>query len=52
MGVIYGIDQLSDKHEKYDVIQNDIVDNADICIIGSGEQVRFLPKSLSNRVGA
>ena len=46
MGVIYGIDQLSDKHEKYDVIQNDIVDNADICIIGSGAAGAVLAKEL------
>ena len=36
MGIIYGIDDLTDRHEKYEVIKNDIVENVDVCIIGSG----------------
>ena len=36
MGIIYGIEDLTDRHEKYDVIKNDIVDSADVCIIGIG----------------
>jgi choline dehydrogenase-like flavoprotein len=46
MGMIYGIEQLTDRHEKYAVIKNDIVDSADVCIIGSGAAGAVLAKEL------
>ena len=36
MGIVYGLDALTDRHEKYEVIKNDIVENVDVCVIGSG----------------
>ena len=52
MGIIYGIEELADRHEKYNVIKNDIVDSADVCIIGSGAAVRFLRRRLLSQVEA
>ena len=46
MGIIYGIDQLTDRHEKYGVIKNDIIENVDVCIIGSGAAGAVLAKEL------
>ena len=36
----------SDRNEKYQVINNDIVENADVCIIGSGAAGAVLAKEL------
>ncbi|HZD81913.1 MAG TPA: GMC family oxidoreductase [Nitrososphaeraceae archaeon] len=44
MGIIYGIYDLIDRHEKYGVIKNDIVENVDVCIIGSGAAGAVLAK--------
>jgi len=47
MGVIYGIEELPDRHERYEVIKNDIVENeVDVCIIGSGAAGSVLAKEL------
>jgi choline dehydrogenase-like flavoprotein len=46
MGIIYGIDELTDRHEKYEVITNDIIENVDVCIIGSGAAGAVLAKEL------
>src|SRR5919198_2805753 len=46
MGIIYGLDELSDRHEKYEVIKNDIVENVDVCVIGSGAAGAVLAKEL------
>jgi choline dehydrogenase-like flavoprotein len=47
MGVIFGIEQLTDRHEKYEVIHGDVVDGADVCIIGSGAAGAVLAKELA-----
>ncbi len=45
MGIIYGLEELPDRHEKYEVIKNDIVENeVDVCIIGSGAAGAVLAK--------
>jgi choline dehydrogenase-like flavoprotein len=44
MGIIYGIYDLTDRHEKYGVVKNDIVENVDVCIIGSGAAGAVLAK--------
>jgi len=46
MGIVYGLDELSDRHEKYKVIKNDIVESVDVCIIGSGAAGAVLAKEL------
>ena len=47
MGIVYGLDELSDRHEKYEVIKNDVVENdVDVCIIGSGAAGAVLAKEL------
>jgi choline dehydrogenase-like flavoprotein len=47
MGIIYGIEELPDRHEKYEIIKNDIVENeVDVCIIGSGAAGAVLAKEL------
>jgi choline dehydrogenase-like flavoprotein len=47
MGMIYGIEELTDRHERYKVIKNDIVENnVDACIIGSGAAGAVLAKEL------
>ena len=44
MGIIYGIYDLTDRHEKYGAVKNDIVENVDVCIIGSGAAGAVLAK--------
>jgi choline dehydrogenase-like flavoprotein len=46
MGVIYGIEKLVQRNEKYEVVENDIVETADVCIIGSGAAGAVLAKEL------
>jgi choline dehydrogenase-like flavoprotein len=46
MGIIYGIDELTDRHEKYELIKNDIIENVDVCVIGSGAAGAVLAKEL------
>lgn len=47
MGIIYGIESFSARNEKYDTIKNDVVENADVCIIGSGAAGAVLAKELA-----
>jgi choline dehydrogenase-like flavoprotein len=46
MGVIYGIEELVQRNEKYELVRNDIVETADVCIIGSGAAGAVLAKEL------
>ena len=46
MGIIYGIEKLVQRNEKYEVVENDIVEGADVCIIGSGAAGSVLAKEL------
>jgi choline dehydrogenase-like flavoprotein len=48
MGIIYGIEELPQRNEKYEIIKQDIVenDNVDVCIIGSGAAGAVLAKEL------
>lgn len=46
MGVIYGIEKLVQRNEKYELVENDIVEFADVCIIGSGAAGAVLAKEL------
>jgi choline dehydrogenase-like flavoprotein len=48
MGIIYGIEELPQRNEKYEIIKQDRVenDNVDICIIGSGAAGAVLAKEL------
>lgn len=48
MGVIYGIEELRQRNERYEVIKEDIfeTDNVDVCIIGSGAAGAVLTKEL------
>src|SRR5437867_764316 len=46
MGVIYGIERLPPRNENYQIINNDIVETADVCIIGSGAAGAVLAKEL------
>jgi choline dehydrogenase-like flavoprotein len=49
MGIIYGIEDLSQRNEKYEIINQDIIenDNVDVCIIGSGAAGAVLAKELA-----
>ena len=46
MGIIYGIEELSQIDEKYEIIKKDVVDTADVDIIGSGAAGAPLAKEL------
>ena len=46
MGIIYGIEDLPNRNEKYIEVKNDIVENVDVCIIGSGAAGAVLAKEL------
>src|SRR6476619_6039950 len=47
MGIIYGIEDLPQRNEKYKVIIADIVEETDICIVGSGAAGAVLAKELA-----
>ena len=47
MGIIYGIENLGQRNEKYEIIKNDIVETVDACIIGSGAAGAVLAKELA-----
>jgi choline dehydrogenase-like flavoprotein len=47
MGVIYGIEELVERNEKYELIKNDIVETVDVCIVGSGAAGAVLAKELA-----
>ena len=49
MGIIFGTLNLPERKEKYKIIRNDIVENADVCIIGSGAAGAVLAKELSDK---
>src|SRR4030095_4451140 len=54
MGVIYGIEELVERNEKYQLVNNDIVETVDVCIVGSGAAGAVLAKELveaGKRVG-
>jgi choline dehydrogenase-like flavoprotein len=46
MGVIYGIEEIVPKNEKYDLVKNDVVETVDVCIVGSGAAGAVLAKEL------
>lgn len=46
MGVVYGIEKLVQRNEKYELVENDVVEAADVCIIGSGAAGAVLAKEL------
>ncbi len=46
MGIIYGIEDLPQRNENYKVIITDIVEETDICIVGSGAAGAVLAKEL------
>ena len=45
MGIIYGIEELGQRNEKYEIIKKDVVETADVCIIGSGAAGAALAKN-------
>jgi len=44
-GVIYGTEDFKSRKEKYQVIDRDVLENCDICIIGSGASGRYWQRS-------
>lgn len=46
MGIIYGIEDLHQRNEKYQAINADIVEETDVCIIGSGAAGAVLAREL------
>ena len=47
MGVIYGIEELVERNEKYELVKKDIVETVDVCIVGSGAAGAILAKELA-----
>lgn len=47
MGIVYGIEELPQRNERYEVLRNDVVENADVCVIGSGAAGAVLVKELA-----
>ena len=46
MGIIYGTLPLPPRQENYSLIENDVVEQADVCIVGSGAAGSVLAKEL------
>ena len=44
MGIIFGTHDLPQRSEKYEIIKHDVVENVDVCIIGSGAAGAVLAK--------
>jgi len=49
LGIIYGTIKLPPRNERYEIIENDIVKTADVCIIGSGAAGSVLSKELAEK---
>lgn len=47
MGVIYGIEELVGRNEKYELVKKDVVETVDVCIVGSGAAGAVLAKELA-----
>ncbi|HYT17165.1 MAG TPA: GMC family oxidoreductase [Thermoplasmata archaeon] len=46
MGVIFGLEDVPRRNERYEVVSGDVVETADVCIIGSGAAGAVLAKEL------
>src|SRR6266581_4175003 len=44
MGVIFGLEDVPRRNERYEVVSGDVVETADVCIIGSGAAGAVLAK--------
>ena len=49
VGTIFGLENIEKRKEKYSLITHDIVENADVCIVGSGAAGAILAEKLSNK---
>ena len=49
VGTIFGLENIEKRKEKYSLITHDIVENADVCIIGSGAAGAILAEKLTNK---
>ena len=49
LGIIYGTLDLPERQEKYQKLDKDVVDEADVCIIGSGAAGAVLAKELAEK---
>ena len=47
-GTIFGLENIEKRKEKYSLIMHDIVENADVCIVGSGAAGAILAEKLTN----
>src|SRR5512140_22409 len=48
MSMIYGIDRLPARKERYSTIEGDVLEHCDICVIGSGAAGAVLARKLSD----
>ena len=48
-GTIFGLENIEKRKEKYSLITHDIVENADVCIVGSGAAGAILAEKLTNK---
>jgi choline dehydrogenase-like flavoprotein len=46
-GTIYGLEKIRDRREVYSLVTHDVVENADICIIGSGAAGAIIAQKLA-----
>ena len=49
VGTIFGLENIEKRKEKYSLITHDIVENADVCIVGSGAAGAILAEKLTNK---
>lgn len=47
VGIIFGLEHLEKRKERYSLVTDDVVENADVCIIGSGAAGAILAEKLS-----
>ena len=48
MGVILGIENVEKRKENYNVVRHDVVENADVCVIGSGAAGAILASKIAS----
>ncbi|UVS70359.1 GMC family oxidoreductase N-terminal domain-containing protein [Nitrososphaera viennensis] len=46
-GMIYGLEKIRDRRESYTVVTHDIIENADVCVIGSGAAGAIIASKLA-----
>ena len=48
-GTIFGLENIENRKERYSIVTHDVVENVDVCIIGSGAAGAIIAEKLANK---